>query len=256
MTTISNCGVAGVWDMSGAAGVSYFRELRVGAGTPGTANATGDLYVTNRLELDGDFYHDGAGTIHGVAHTEVIASGVANARTVGRNATSAWTRYDTLNDEFEVYKKLEYNAASGIQNRALAGLDQLATRQGDWFRYNLGSANGAAAMLSAPNPYSGTACIITDWFLRVEKVASGCSHIEAGITSGVSTVGDLMKSGPITAAGAFARTRTTQQGGSGNSGMPVVWGANNKLNVTASGGHAAGASNFSGHLFVCCKKVD
>ena len=256
MTTITNAKLSGVTDLADTPGGDYIRLIRVGAGTPGNANATGDLYLTRALEVDGTFYMDGAATIYGQAHTMIVPSATANALTIGRGGSSAYIRIDTLSAQTEMFHRMEYNTASGIANRAIAGLDILRTRQGDWLKYNLASGNGAAAMLSAPNPYSGTRCIITDWFLGVEKVTSGCSHISIGITSGVSTVGNLMLSGPITQVSAYPRTRTTKQGGSGNSGMPIVWQAGNVLNVTASAGAAAGASNFSGHLYVQVKKVD
>ena len=255
MSILSNVAIRGRWTMGSAAGIDYIDRLRVGTGTPGNADLTTGL-LCGVLEVDNQLYHDGALTQYAQAHNSLVQSGTATAHTWGINASKPYFRINTLSAQVEVWKRLEVHHSGGAYNAPAAAVAVTPTRQIDSFRYRLGQNSGVGGMLNVSSPYSGRKCVIMDAFVERENNTSGCSHISIGVTSGASTVGNVMAALPITATGTAVRNYTAPFGGSGVSGGAVPWAGTNKLVVTASAGAAGGASNFSGALMVLCKLVD
>jgi len=257
MTTISNALMTGVVTLQGSSGTSYYDRIRVGTGSPGNAGAAGTFYCTGAAEFDSVVYFDGDIAM-GTNTRLVMVNSNATAYIFGTGSIASPTRYqtfDTLTEQVEFGKKLEYATLSGIANQGVAGLKVSAMRQGDWFKYPLGSGAGVGGALSAPNPYSGTACFIYDLAINITGDASGAaSHVNVGVTSGASNVADVVRSAPVTSIGTLFRKATASAGGSGTSGRPVLWGATNKLLITPSAGGVCSA--LAGAVYVLCKKMD
>jgi len=255
MSILSNVRIEGRWTMGSGIGTSYFDRIRAGTGTPGNANVAGGIYC-NVLEVAAAVYLGGVVTTYAAAHNVIVASGTATGYSIGRGAGAPMLRINTLSAQVEMWKRLEVHHSGGVYNAPAAGVKVTPTRQGDWFRYRLGQNSGVGGMLTVSSPYSGRKCVIMNAFVERENNTSGCSHISIGVTSGVSTVGNVMAALPITATGTAVRNYTAPFGGSGVSGGAVAWAGTNRLFVTASAGAAGGASNFSGALMVLCKLVD
>jgi len=257
MTTLSNPLITGVATLEGTSGTSYYDRVRIGTGSPGYAGAAGTLYVGGISEFDAVVYFNEDISMAGNRRL-VMADGSTTAWIMGTGSLAAPKRYltfDTSDEQVEIGTKLEYEVASGIYNKALAGLDITATRQGEWFAYTLGSATGIGGPLSAPNPYSGTEGVLLDCYIKITGAASGNeSHVNVGITSGASNVANIMKDVPVTATGTLFRGPTATSGGSGVSGRPVVWGTTNVLLVTGKGGTAV--SSFAATLYAHVKQTD